>query len=366
MKLNPITLPKHTRETTGSDIGQGAKFPTGLSEIRYVGIKIFDTSNGDPNKALAGAPGSVVNGLKNAFTSTSGATGSEKWVESAKNLVTEGMNVVGSGLDAISATGGALYDYAKDFEDAGNPPLKKVWKDTIWLPLPNDLTEDLSHSYDESGGLWDTAGKAVQAGVDAFIPGATPDLKGVLSPITGASNLVSMATGRQRILYNENKLVKFSGSAFRSITLTWSLIPNNHGESVAIQEIVTKLKAYSSPQHVASKLLLRAPFFCQLDFPNTYINDALQFKEVVMTNIQVNYSTSNAMETFSQDNMPKTMSLSITFKDREPKTLQNWAKGQGGYESLSQKIAEKTKTLNNPNATSEEDNMDYGHGGGGV
>ena len=74
---------------------------------------------------------------------------------------------------------------------------------------------------------------------------------------------------------------------------------------------------------MSGKLLLRAPFFAKLDFSNQLINTALQFKEVVMTSIEVNYSTSGYMETYSDD-APKTMSLSVTFQDREPKTLEDW------------------------------------------
>ncbi len=312
-----IALKKHERNDASLGIAADpSRYPSGLSEVRYMGIKIFDTSKGDPNQKIAGSAGSVIDGLKNAFTSSSGGTDGLS-VGKAVVALNSMWNQTAQGAKATIAS---MKEYGEGFEDAGNPPLSKEWKDTIWLPLPNSLTEDLSHEYSEETGLYDT------------VSGARGDVP--LRPHTIASNVASLATGRQKLLYNENKMVQFSRSAFRSITLSWTLIPNNHKESLAIQEIITKLKAYSSPQHVASKLLLRAPFFCKLQFPNSYINEALQFNECVITNIQVDYSTSNAMETFSQDNMPKTMKLSITIKDREPKTLQAWAtKGEKGYES---------------------------------
>ena len=53
------------------------------------------------------------------------------------------------------------------------------------------------------------------------------------------------------------------------------------------------------------------------------MNKALQFNEVNITSINVEYSPGGNMETF-HDDMPKSVDLSITFTDREPKTAADW------------------------------------------
>ncbi len=302
--------------------GGSTKFPNNLSADRYVVIKIYDTSMGDPNKSLAQTAGAVVEVTKSAFNSIAAGK-----VDLSKITETFG-EITKDTTDLLKDAGDNIWDagkkYLQEFEDVGNPSLNTLggveqWMDNLYLPLPNELGESLQHEYDENGkGLLDT------------ISGGTVDA-GITSTIGGASDIISKATGTQALIYNHNKLAQFTGSAFRSITLTWTLIANSANEAKNIQEIITKLKAYSSPQAVSGKLLLRAPFFCKLEFRNPIINDALQFKEVVMTSIEVNYSVTGYMETF-KDGMPKTISLSVTFKDREPKTLQAWAEGQSGYE----------------------------------
>ncbi|MCD6435186.1 MAG: baseplate tail-tube junction protein [Clostridiales bacterium] len=228
------------------------------------------------------------------------------------------MSVAGTAAESMWDSG---KKFLTEFSDVGNPALggkNPTWMDNIWLPLPNEIGESLSHQYNESTGLLNTlTGGGAKGVVDGLV--------------TTPSDIISKATGTQALIFNENKLAQFEGSDFRSITLSWTLIANNPKEARSIQEIITKLKAFSSPQAVSGKLLLRAPFFCRLEFPNKIIDEALQFRETVMTSIDVNYSVTGYMETF-RDDMPKTISLSITFKDREPKTLQAWAKGQSGYE----------------------------------
>jgi len=346
-QLNPFIS---TFSRSSQKLGSGGNeiFPTGLSAERYIIIKIYDTSEGDPNKALAKPLGGISNALESAFGSTLKAFGAADSGGVSAGFEEFGASIFNSfdgTFDGIKKYGETTLGVAKDslaqvlddFKDFGNPELngsKEKWKDNIYLPLPNALNELMSHEYTPENGFIQSA------------PGISGPLAKAGELVSGASNLASKATGRQALIYNENKLNMFSGSAFREITLTWTLVPNNQQESRTIQTIITKLKAYSSPQAVAGKMLLRAPFFCRLEFPNKVLNDALQFKEVVIGSIEVDYSTSGNMETFITDNMPKTMTLTITFKDREPKTLQAWAEGEIGYGDKN-----NTPTKNTPPVT---------------
>ena len=325
----------------GSTNPSANKFPKTLSKERTIIIKIYDTAYNDPNKTIAQGAGSAVNAAASAFNNTSSIKAALKAGEAAVDdggflsSITDfadsslkGIDAVGSGVKtAFNVTVSTYSDFASNFKDVGNRGLVsrggadgiEKWMDSLYLPLPNEISETLQHNYSDTEGF-------AQSGLIGGVTGA------LSSPAKGASNIASKATGRQALIKNANKLVQFDSSAFRTISLSWTLIANNPEESIAIQNIITKLKAYSSPQAVSGKLLLRAPFFCRLEFPNKIIDNALQFHECVIESIEVNYSTSGHMETFVDD-MPKTMSLTIKFQDREPKTLQAWAQGQKGYEA---------------------------------
>ena len=292
-------------------VGDTIHFPTGLNSKRYIKIQIFDTTKHmqDPNKPIATGAKAVVDQARQLVKGEIPGT-----IE-IDNLSELGGDAVKLVKDDFAPVAAAWEQYTSTFTDVGNPALSENFKDNIFLPLPNELEESLSHT-------WSNDNK----GLVQSIPGAEMLGTGVAK----VSDLVSLATGTQALVFNHNKRAKFIETEFRSITLTWTLVPNNHNESIAIQSIITKLKAYSSPQAVGGKSLLRAPFFARLHFDNSTLNDALQFKEVVMTNISVNYSVSGFMETFDKDDMPKNMSLSITFQDREPKTLQAWGNGMYG------------------------------------
>ncbi|MCD6436411.1 MAG: hypothetical protein J7L15_08525, partial [Clostridiales bacterium] len=229
-------------------------------------------------------------------------------------------------LGAMTGAAGSLADHgtalqglADGLSDYGNPSLnggsngKPIFKDSIFLPIPNGLAESLSHGYTPGLGFMDSLDQVITGGA----------VKSIIELGTGYSKLVSKGTGTQALTYNENKLLDFTGSEFRSINLSWVLIANSSQEAKTIQEIILKLKAYSSPQAISGKMLLRAPFFVKLEFQNKHIEEQLQFEECVITNISVNYSTDGDMMTF-HDGKPKTITLDITVKDREPKTLQKW------------------------------------------
>ena len=331
------------------------RFPATLSPERSMIIAVYDTSKDDPNKdfinntdviakkasknlsdlikavdktAQPGVANTLIGAAETAYTLTKGA------VNLAAGLLT-------GGLSALGTVTSSAEDVIKKFADTknfGNPDLTKTpeYKDAIYLPLPNEISEQLSHQYNNEN-------------VGVFQHGDI--LEGQVGGITTVSNLISKATGKQALVFNKNKLAMYESTDFRSITLTWTLVPNNMSESNTIQAILLKLKAYSSPQAVNGKLFLRAPFFLRLYFPNIIIDDALQFKDCVITNIEVNYSSNSNMETFT-DNMPKVMNLSVTFQDREPKTLQAWSEPDKDYdEAASNKEEKKEDTVHQKNTS---------------
>ncbi len=271
-----------------------------LDKKRYIQMSVFDTSKGDPNKLIAQLGGKVSDFAKKAFD----------WDQKTiKEPVTkpDDKGILDSAKDAWEGLKG-IGDSENPF---GNPALAEEYVEELWLPLPNELSESLQHTWGDAEG---------------WVQQITQPIGEVTKKAAAVSNWVGRAKGTQALLYNANKVASFEGTAFRSITLTWDLIANSQQEALSIQNIILKLKAYSSPQAIAGKMLLRAPFFFRLHFDNKQLEQQLQFKETVITDVAVNYASSGYMETFI-DNMPKTINLSVTFQDREPKTMQAWAKG---------------------------------------
>ena len=291
-------------------------FPEALSPQRRLKISVYDTTEGDPNiEIAAGSKGFVetsIKATKKIFTSISDG----EFLDAAETVVKKAgaalLNTIEAGVKSIGVISTTTGTFGSRLNDAGNVALVDKFIQNIFLPFPNEVQESINQSWGE------------QESIMRWLP---TGLSGGTAAVEAISNKASLATGTQALKANLNKSVKWEETEFRSISLTWTLVPNNANESKTIHEIITSLKAFASPQAVVQKSLLRAPFYFKLMFgeKDGVINQALQFTECVITSIEVNYSVTGNMETFN-DNNPKTMQLSITFKDREPKTLSDWSK----------------------------------------
>ncbi len=274
--MSIITSARSALNTVNS-LGNTPPFPTDIGENTLI-IHVFDTKNSDMvNAGLEGAATKVLGAVKTAFG-----------------------EVTSGSVPTIGAQG------------AGNKKLKKEYKDAFMLPFPNTISESMAHSYDEEEGYINS------------VPTLGLATIGKAALNTGGA-ITAKATGSQAYKYYENKIAMYQHSAARSISLQWNLVPYNAQEAKNLHEIVRKLKMYSSPELLAGKLILRSPHYFWLEFKNTVLNEALQFNEVNITEISVEYSPGGSMETF-KDDMPKSVDLTITFADREPKTHEDWEK----------------------------------------
>ncbi len=220
-----------------------------------------------------------------------------------------------------------------------NKKLDATYFGSLNLPFPNNLKENFSHSYAEQPG-W-AAGGGMSGALAGSVAGKATGVTGGettgailgalgggmavggLQKLEGMSAKVSMATGTQAYKFYENKINMYNNSAFRTIDLQWLLFPQNKTEVTNLERIIKTLKQYSSAQSLAGKMLVRSPCFFKLDFQNDDINKALQFNEVNVTSINVEYSPGGNMERH-EDGSPKSISLSIGFTDREPKLYEDW------------------------------------------
>jgi hypothetical protein len=202
--------------------------------------------------------------------------------------------------------------------DGGNARLKKHFKGSIYLPLPNSLSEALSNNYSEQQG-W--INDAAEFG-SKFLPDSVEKAVGGIQKVSAG---YAKATGSREIKFYENKIQMFNGSNFRTISLTWRLVPNNRTESKIIHDIVKQIKTWGTPESVAGKILIKEPHFFELEFVSKdhVLNKALNFCEVVLTDISVDYVSGGKMEMY-EDSLPKYIDVSMTFRDRMPKLANEW------------------------------------------
>jgi len=298
-----------------SSLGSSIVFPDNLDNIRYLTIQVYSPNkNKELNTALSASTSAVVTAGNDAFKSLSDADSIGSFVTGLKDAIVEGakalVTVIPTGVEALKQQYKSVANNLISTGDLSNAKLTSDWIDNLYLPLPNELAESMSHVFAEKPG-W----------ADAMIPGSRTLGEGVQEKTA----ILASATGQQALVYDENKIQMYQSSAFRIIDLSWTLTPHNAPEAKKLQEIVRRLKMYSSPRSQSGKLLLEAPHFFKLSFGNEVINNALQFNEVVLTSVSVAYSPGSSLELF-HDGMPKSVQLGLSFKDREPKLASDWDK----------------------------------------
>ena len=290
----------------------GLKYPQDDTPIgKYVVISVYDGTLAKSIQAMTDGVTSVTDKLGGKLGSATSKADNGDWVGAAGDVISGGIGAIGGVISAgESAVGEAIEAIGNVGENGvGNAEVNggsKNFVENIYLPLPNSLQEALSHDFGEEAGWADK----LTAGVGA---------------LATFSAEISKMTGSRALTYDKNRISMYTSTAFRSISLSWTLVPNNRQEAETIQRIVKSLKKYSSPESVSGKLLLKSPHFFQIKFGNSILNKALQFHEVNIIDISVEYAPGGAME-MTKDDMPKAVNLNITFKDREPKLYEDWDK----------------------------------------
>ena len=312
------------RELLGSALSGvlSQKFPNDLSSDRYMQIDVYNTDQVD-----------MVN------------KGFEPMLNKAEEISKQAFTEVQTSLETDNALWNSFGTTA-----GANAKLPDKFKASFFLPFPNSLNEELSHVYDETDGwVKDALGAAAGVAVaDAMGGGTTSKIAGGvlgnmaqvgvetgIKTLEGISAGIAKATGSQAYRFYENKIMMYNHTNFRSITLDWTFIPNNQTEANTLHKMVQDIKMYSSPQSLAGKLMVRSPHFFKLNFKNKTIQQALQFNECNLTNITISYSPSGNMELL-HDKMPKSITMSIQFTEREPKLAEDWgAKPPSGQKTKS-------------------------------
>lgn len=226
---------------------------------------------------------------------------------------------------------------------------KKDIKNTIYLPIPQQLSSNTSVSWGDSTlspldafGIAATSGiieKGVGGIKDAVTAlGNVPDLfndanlqKAVVAAISGeivgaaggnvsGSQLVSRATGQ---VFNPNLELLFEGVNLRTFPFSFELFPRNRKEGEEVMKIIRALKTSMTARKKANKgqrgLFIGAPDVFQLTYmkgksPHPFLNT---FLPMALTSFNIVYTGSNTYSTF-YDGTPTHMRMELTFKELSP------------------------------------------------
>ena len=313
---------------TMGNFGGATKFPSDLEPEKTMAIHVYDTSKND--EVFQGLLDTTQNVMA-AGTSMFGEFGNaaaSALTGSTQNIFTQGVQKVAGGLLGTNSTG-IINDLSSGFKNfigelpsinlgVSNAKLAKTYHETFYLPIPNGLQEAISNTYEEQPG-WVN---------DMPLMGEGSMARGGLDAISKASATWSKISGARNVQYYENQIQMYTSTDFREITLTWDLVPNNAAESRTLHEIARKIKMYGSPEAAAGKLMIKSPCFFGIEFNNDVLDRALQFCEVVLVNISIDYVPGGNME-MNEDKTPKSVSFTMSFRDRQPKLREDWEGSMG-------------------------------------
>lgn len=206
------------------------------------------------------------------------------------------------------------------------------------------------------------------AGLSAVSKSGIPILKDFANALLGISNAASKGLGiradaittgiEQTIgaIPNPNPTVRFTGPVLRDFSFTWYLNAKNETESMKFKEIISKLKSASLPKNEYSGVsgILSYPKLAQINF-YPWDNDAnpstpaegqkaglnkwgwteksiIRIKRCFISQVSVNYNPAN-VPSFFYDNSPVVIELTITLKEIEYLTGNEWDYGKLKFES---------------------------------
>lgn len=221
---------------------------------------------------------------------------------------------------------------------------KKNIKNTIYLPIPQQLSDSTSVNWDPGGlnpieafGVAATSGlmggnfDAVQAlinssssiiGNDNIMKAAVTALAGMavggLGGNVSGSQLVSRATGQ---VFNPNLELLFEGVNIRSFPFSFEFFPRNQKEAEEVKKIIRSLKESMSARKSGGtgEIFISAPDVFQLTYmkgrkKHPFLNT---FLPMALTSVNLSYTGSGAYSTF-HDGTPTHIKMDLVFKELNP------------------------------------------------
>lgn len=182
---------------------------------------------------------------------------------------------------------------------------------SIILPLPNELTDNQSHSWNTEKGILGTFGETIEGMGIAGIN---------VSKFLGTT---ANSMNTRKPMLDPGYFQNYQGSEPRTFSMSFDLIPNSPEEAGNIMSIVYLLKAFSAPKVDEAGITMHAPNFFDIEIANPFISSLINLNGVVISDMNVSYGADGNMQCFS-DGMPKYIKLELTFKERKMMTAKEY------------------------------------------
>jgi hypothetical protein len=216
----------------------------------------------------------------------------------------------------------------------------------VLLPMPNSIQDAQGHQWQEYsvtdmiGETIGTAGNFIsKAGKKAGLIGDAIAGAGSAMQTDGMPNkLARRTTG---IGLDPNLRLEYTGETLREFTFNFTFIPETPADSQAIRDIIRFFRINGTgattlgdvPSKVTEELqnttvqdlhaFITEPGWFTLDFRNKHLNAMFMPTQLVLTA----FSTSlfeDGYAAFFDDQSPKKVSMSLSFKERLPKYQNSW------------------------------------------
>ena len=228
-----------------------------------------------------------------------------------------------------------------------NRQQKKI-ENTIYLPIPQQLSDTTSLSWGDAGlsPIEAFGVAATQATIDQGLKGAIESFltlknsglnalqdpqvqKAITAALSGTAvgalggnvsgtQLVSRATGQ---VFNPNLELLFEGVNIRSFPFSFELFPRDRKEAEEVKKIIRTLKIAAAARKSggSGEIFISAPRVFHLTYmkgnkKHPFLNT---FLPMALTSVNLTYTGSNTYSTF-YDGTPTHMRMDLTFKELNP------------------------------------------------
>ena len=243
-------------------------------------------------------------------------------------------------------------DGTPNYGDSGIAAEKKVRKADIFLPIPQQVSDNIGAAYSQSeltplkvaglnaastileqlrageeatlnrqqvseavlNGNIKGIDEATRKAIDSITSGVAVNALGANVSIQG---LISRASGQ---IFQQNLELLFSGVKLRTFPFIFDFAPRNEIEAGVVRDIIRVIKRSASPSRQGENaLFMKSPKLFQLQYltgaaEHPFLN---AFKICVCEDISVNYTASGTYATYS-DGTPVHIRMQLTFKEINP------------------------------------------------
>ena len=224
---------------------------------------------------------------------------------------------------------------------------KENFQGAVLLPMPNSIQDAQGHLWQEYS-VTDMIGEGVAAAGDAVsgfggAKGAMVSsfIKGAASAMQTGSTANKFARRVTGIGLDPNTRLEYTGESLREFTFNFTMVPESKDDSQAIRDIVRFFRINGTGATTLSEgagtvtdnlnnttiqdlhAFITEPGWFTIDFRNTHLNAMFMPTQMVLAS----FSTSlfeDGYAAFFNDQSPKKVSMSMTFKERIPKYQNSW------------------------------------------